>query len=176
MRATGVAKDNWTVSGHRRTICRNSNASQFTSTGQFIESEVPVRPRTVMFQMNMKFGGETPAAPTPPPGGCAAAAAASAATATAAAASAAAPAASAGAGGSAPGRDLRDELGEAAAGIGLDSGRRRHADRALPLLARRHSRLHRFRRQARVQPEAVRAARERRQGLPRGARRAQRVS
>jgi hypothetical protein len=52
--AVGVAKDNWIVQCIANNFT-NSNASQFTSSGQFIESEVPVRPRTVMFQVNMKF-------------------------------------------------------------------------------------------------------------------------
>ena len=79
------------------------------------------------------------------------------------------PAAACGPGGSAPRRDLRDGLGEAPPGIGLDSGRCRRENRALPLLARRRSRVHRFDGLGCVQPEAVRAARGRREGLPRGA-------
>ena len=136
----GVAKDNWTVQVVANNLS-NSNASQFTSTGQFIESQVPLRPRTVMFQMNMKFGGETPAAPTPPPAAPPPPPAPSA-TATATAAAAAPTASPCRSGGSAARRDLRDELGEAAPGIGLDSGGCRREDRALPLLARRYSRLH----------------------------------
>ena len=82
-----------------------------------------------MFQFNMKFGGEHAAAPTPPPPPPprprssrlrrlprTAAAAAS------------APGSS---GGSAAGRDLRDGLGQTAAGMGLDLGWRGSKDRAV---------------------------------------------
>jgi len=52
--AIGVGKDNWVAQliGNNLT---NSNASTFTSTGQFIESQVPLRPRVLMVQFNMKF-------------------------------------------------------------------------------------------------------------------------
>ena len=118
--AIGVSKDRWTVQGTGSNL-GNSHASTYTSSGQFIEGNAPLRPRVLMLMFSMKFGGETPAAPPPPP---AAAPRRPLRLRDAAAASSAAPAAaasSAGAGGSAPGRDLRDELGEAPAGIGLDS-------------------------------------------------------
>jgi outer membrane receptor protein involved in Fe transport len=52
--AIGVAKDNWTaqIVGSNLT---NSDASTFTSSGQFIKSEVPLRPRVVMGQIGFKF-------------------------------------------------------------------------------------------------------------------------
>jgi len=50
----GVAKDNWTVQilGSNLT---NSDAAQVISSGQYIESEVPLRPRVVTLQVGMKF-------------------------------------------------------------------------------------------------------------------------
>jgi iron complex outermembrane receptor protein len=52
--AIGVAKDNWTaqISGSNLT---NSDAAQVISSGQFIESQIPLRPRVVTFQIGMKF-------------------------------------------------------------------------------------------------------------------------
>jgi iron complex outermembrane receptor protein len=52
--AIGVAKDNWTaqISGSNLT---NSDAAQTISSGQFIEAEVPLRPRVITFQFGMKF-------------------------------------------------------------------------------------------------------------------------
>jgi len=52
--SVGVAKDNWTaqVTGSNIT---DSNASTLTSSAQFIESQVPVRPRVVMLQIGYKF-------------------------------------------------------------------------------------------------------------------------
>jgi outer membrane receptor protein involved in Fe transport len=52
--AIGVAKDSWTaqVTGNNIT---NSDASTNTSSGQFIKSEVPLRPRVIMFQVGYKF-------------------------------------------------------------------------------------------------------------------------
>ena len=70
-------------------------------------------------------------------------------------------------GAGAQGRELRDRLGQAAARIDLDSRRSCGDDRAMPLLGGGHPRLHRFGRQAGVQPEAVGAARQRGEGLPR---------
>ena len=64
--ALGVSKDRWTVQGMASNLF-NSSASTFTSSGQFIESTVPLRPRVLTLLFSMKFGGETPPAPTPPP-------------------------------------------------------------------------------------------------------------
>jgi iron complex outermembrane receptor protein len=52
--AVGVSKDNWTfqLSG---TNLGNSDASVNTSSGQFIKTEVPLRPRVVMAQIGLKF-------------------------------------------------------------------------------------------------------------------------
>ena len=50
----GVAKDNWTVQVTGSNIT-NSDASTFTSSAQFIESEVPLRPRVLMVQIGYKF-------------------------------------------------------------------------------------------------------------------------
>jgi hypothetical protein len=50
----GVSKDKWTaaVTGSNLT---NSDASTFTTSAQFIKSEVPLRPRVVMLQFGYKF-------------------------------------------------------------------------------------------------------------------------
>jgi iron complex outermembrane recepter protein len=52
--AFGVSKDRWTaqVTGNNLT---NSDASTYTSSAQFIKSEVPLRPRVVMLQFGYKF-------------------------------------------------------------------------------------------------------------------------
>jgi outer membrane receptor protein involved in Fe transport len=52
--SVGVSKDSWTaqVSGSNIT---NSDASTLTSSAQFLESEVPLRPRVVTFQFSYKF-------------------------------------------------------------------------------------------------------------------------
>jgi outer membrane receptor protein involved in Fe transport len=50
----GVAKDNWTtqITGNNLT---NSDASTNTSSGQFIKSEVPLRPRVLTLTIGYKF-------------------------------------------------------------------------------------------------------------------------
>ncbi len=52
--AIGTSKDNWTaqLTGANLT---NSDASMNTSSGQFIRSEVPLRPRVLTFQVGYKF-------------------------------------------------------------------------------------------------------------------------
>ena len=52
--AIGVTKDNWSVqiTGSNLT---NSDAAQVITTGQFIESEIPLRPRVVSLLIGMKF-------------------------------------------------------------------------------------------------------------------------
>jgi outer membrane receptor protein involved in Fe transport len=50
----GVAKDNWTLQLNGSNIT-NSDASTFTSSGQFIKSEVPLRPRVIMGIIGFKF-------------------------------------------------------------------------------------------------------------------------
>jgi iron complex outermembrane recepter protein len=52
--AIGVTKDNWTaqIVGSNLT---NSDAAQVISSGQFIESQIPLRPRVVSLQIGMKF-------------------------------------------------------------------------------------------------------------------------
>jgi iron complex outermembrane receptor protein len=52
--SVGVAKDQWTaqVTGSNIT---NVDASTLTSSAQFIESQVPIRPRVVMLQFGYKF-------------------------------------------------------------------------------------------------------------------------
>jgi iron complex outermembrane recepter protein len=52
--AIGVAKDSWTaqINGSNLT---NSNASTNTTSGQFIKSEIPLRPRVLMLQFGYKF-------------------------------------------------------------------------------------------------------------------------
>jgi iron complex outermembrane recepter protein len=49
-----VAKDNWNVSLYGTNL-NNSHASVFTSSAQFIESQVPVRPRVVGVKFGFKF-------------------------------------------------------------------------------------------------------------------------
>jgi outer membrane receptor protein involved in Fe transport len=52
--AIGVTKDNWTaqITGSNLT---NSDAAQVISSGQYIESQIPLRPRVITFQVGMKF-------------------------------------------------------------------------------------------------------------------------
>jgi outer membrane receptor protein involved in Fe transport len=50
----GISKDNWTLSFVGQNM-GDSNASQFTSSGQFIKAEVPVRPRVMGIRYGMKF-------------------------------------------------------------------------------------------------------------------------
>jgi len=50
----GVAKDNWNVSLYGTNL-GNSHASVFTSSAEFIESEVPIRPRVIGLKVGFKF-------------------------------------------------------------------------------------------------------------------------
>jgi iron complex outermembrane recepter protein len=50
----GVAKDNWDVSLYGTNLTDN-HASVFTSSAQFIESEVPLRPRVIGVKVGFKF-------------------------------------------------------------------------------------------------------------------------
>ncbi|MDP9082539.1 MAG: TonB-dependent receptor [Pseudomonadota bacterium] len=50
----GIAKDNWTAEAFGTNLS-NSNASVFTSSAQFIKSEVPLRPRVVGVKFGYKF-------------------------------------------------------------------------------------------------------------------------
>jgi len=50
----GVAKDNWTVEAYGQNLS-NSDASTFTSSAQFIKSEVPLRPRVLGLKIGFKF-------------------------------------------------------------------------------------------------------------------------
>jgi iron complex outermembrane recepter protein len=52
--AFGVTKDNWTFQVNGSNL-GNSDASTFTSSGQFIKSEVPLRPRVIMGQFGYRF-------------------------------------------------------------------------------------------------------------------------
>jgi len=52
--SVGVAKDNWNVSLYGTNL-NNSNASVFTSSAQFIESQVPIHPRVIGLKMGFKF-------------------------------------------------------------------------------------------------------------------------
>ena len=53
-RAIGVSKDNWTaqISGSNLS---NAYGPTNVSSGQFIKSEIPLRPRVVMFLIGYKF-------------------------------------------------------------------------------------------------------------------------
>jgi outer membrane receptor protein involved in Fe transport len=50
----GVAKDSWTVEAFGQNLS-NSDASVFTSSAQFIKSEVPLRPRVLGLRLGYKF-------------------------------------------------------------------------------------------------------------------------
>jgi len=50
----GISKDNWNLSFVGQNM-GDSNASQFTSSAQFIKAEVPVRPRVMGIRFGMKF-------------------------------------------------------------------------------------------------------------------------
>ena len=50
----GIAKDQWYVQAFGTNL-GNSDASQFTSSAQFIESQVPLRPRVLGVKVGMKF-------------------------------------------------------------------------------------------------------------------------
>jgi iron complex outermembrane recepter protein len=50
----GVAKDNWTAQLYGQNLS-NSDASTFTSSAQFIKSEVPLRPRVLGVKFGYKF-------------------------------------------------------------------------------------------------------------------------
>ncbi|MBE1162156.1 TonB-dependent receptor [Dyella acidiphila] len=50
----GISKDNWDVSLYGTNLS-NSHASVFTSSAQFIESEVPIRPRVLGLKVGFKF-------------------------------------------------------------------------------------------------------------------------
>jgi iron complex outermembrane receptor protein len=50
----GVGKDNWTASLYGTNLS-NSHASVFTSSAQFIQSEVPIRPRVLGLKFGYKF-------------------------------------------------------------------------------------------------------------------------
>jgi iron complex outermembrane receptor protein len=52
--ALGVAKDNWTAEIFGQNL-GNSDASTFTSSAQFIESKVPLRPRVLGLKIGYKF-------------------------------------------------------------------------------------------------------------------------
>jgi outer membrane receptor protein involved in Fe transport len=52
--AIGVSKDNWTAQINGSNIT-NSDASMNTSSGQFIKTEVPLRPRVITVQFGYKF-------------------------------------------------------------------------------------------------------------------------
>jgi outer membrane receptor protein involved in Fe transport len=52
--AFGIAKDKWSVEAYGQNL-GNSDASVFTSSGQFIVSEVPLRPRVLGVKMGFKF-------------------------------------------------------------------------------------------------------------------------
>jgi outer membrane receptor protein involved in Fe transport len=50
----GVSKDAWTATLFGQNL-GNSDASQFTSTAQFIKSEVPLRPRVLGVNVSYRF-------------------------------------------------------------------------------------------------------------------------
>ncbi len=52
--AVGVAKDNWNLQLYGQNLT-DENASTFTSTAQFIKTEVPLRPRVLGIRVGMKF-------------------------------------------------------------------------------------------------------------------------
>jgi len=68
----GISKDQWSAQIYGTNLT-NSNASTATTSGQFIVSEVPLRPRVIGAKLGVKFGGPTQsetvqgAAYVPPP-------------------------------------------------------------------------------------------------------------
>jgi hypothetical protein len=50
----GVAKDRWRVMAYGTNL-GNSHASTFTSSSQFIEAEIPLRPRVLGLTMGYSF-------------------------------------------------------------------------------------------------------------------------
>jgi len=52
--AIGVSKDSWTAQINGSNLS-NSNASTNTTSGQFIKSDIPLRPRVLMLQFGYKF-------------------------------------------------------------------------------------------------------------------------
>jgi outer membrane receptor protein involved in Fe transport len=52
--AIGVSKDQWRAQVTAQNLS-NSDASTFTSSGQYIESQVPLRPRVVTLEFGYKF-------------------------------------------------------------------------------------------------------------------------
>jgi hypothetical protein len=52
--AAGVAKDRWYFEVYSNNLF-NSNASMFTTSAQFIQSSIPVRPRIVMLKVGARF-------------------------------------------------------------------------------------------------------------------------
>jgi iron complex outermembrane recepter protein len=52
--AFGIAKDNWHVEAYGTNL-GNSDASLFTTSGQFVEAQVPLRPRVLGLKVGMKF-------------------------------------------------------------------------------------------------------------------------
>jgi len=50
----GISKDNWTLQVVGQNLT-NENASTFTSTAQFVKTEVPLRPRVLGVKVGMKF-------------------------------------------------------------------------------------------------------------------------
>src|SRR5712675_3512022 len=52
--AVGVAKDNWTVEFSASNLT-NNDASTNTSSGQFIKTEFPLRPRVLTLNFGIKF-------------------------------------------------------------------------------------------------------------------------
>jgi outer membrane receptor protein involved in Fe transport len=52
--SVGVAKDNWTAELYGANLA-NNNASQFTTSGQWIRAETPLRPRVLGLKFGLKF-------------------------------------------------------------------------------------------------------------------------
>jgi hypothetical protein len=50
----GTSKDSWTATLYGSNLS-NSNASTFTTSGQFIKAEIPLRPRVIGVKLNYKF-------------------------------------------------------------------------------------------------------------------------
>jgi outer membrane receptor protein involved in Fe transport len=52
--SVGVTKDNWTVTANGSNLFNNSSSTNTTS-GQFIKTEYPLRPRVLMLNFGIKF-------------------------------------------------------------------------------------------------------------------------
>jgi outer membrane receptor protein involved in Fe transport len=53
--SAGVSRDNWSIELFALNLT-DENKSTYTSGSQFIEAEVPLRPRTISIRLGYRFG------------------------------------------------------------------------------------------------------------------------